>query len=214
VPTVSMLFAGDLPEFQIRVFREGLRELGYVERQNIRVEIRSVEGDAPRLPDLAAALVREKVDVIVPFGTNAALAAKHATREIPIVLLANGDPVGMGIVASLAHPGGNITGTSPEIPQLAGKHVKLLKEVLPRLRRIAALCNASDPVFADVFLENIRLADKTLQVDIVPVTVTAGPELDAAFPAMVGDKVGAIIVQGSLLSRHVADLALADEVIE
>ena len=102
VPTVSVLFARDLPEFQIRVFREGLRELGYVAGQNIRVDIRLADGDAWNLRELAAALVREKVAVIVPFGTNAALTAKHATREIPIVLLANGDPVGTGIIASLA----------------------------------------------------------------------------------------------------------------
>jgi len=194
VPVIGMLFAGNVPEFQIRVFWQGLRELGYIEGQNIRQEIRSAEGDPLRLPEMAAVLVREQVDVIVPFNSDAALAIKHATGEIPIVLLANGDPVGMGLVASLARPGGNITGTSSMAAELAGKHVEFLKEMCYRtLNRIAALLNAADP-FSKPLVEHIRLAGKALHIEIVPFMVAAGPELDAAFPAMVDNKVEAVIV--------------------
>src|SRR6516165_8019322 len=135
--TVALLLGGTLAEFQIGVFRQALRDLGYVEGQSIRVEIHSAGDDAQRLPELAAALVRDKVHVIVPFGTNAALAARHATSEIPIVLLANGDPIGVGLVDSLAHPGGNITETSSMHAELAAKHVELLKDMLPNLHRVA-----------------------------------------------------------------------------
>src|SRR5215472_12206679 len=175
--TVALLLGGSFPEFQIGVFRQGLQDLGYVEGQSIRVEIHSAEDDAQRLPELAAALVRDKVDVIVPFGTNGALAAKHATSEIPIVLLANSDPVGVGLVNSLAHPGGNITGTSRMHAELAAKHVELLQDMLPNLRRVAALSNSADAFFGQVFVKQVALAAR--QIEIEPMTVAAGAELDA-----------------------------------
>ena len=209
VPTVAILAGGNLPEFNIRMFQEGLRDLGYREGGNIHVEIRSAEGDPRKLSEIAAALVREKVDIIVTWATNAALAAKQATREIPIVMMAVGDPVGMGIVPSYAHPGGNITGTTALVPELAGKHVELLKEMMPDLRRVAVLGNASDVAFARTFIDHVERAGRIQQVEIAPVIVTAGPELDAAFPAMLGHKIEAVIVQPSLLDKRVADLALA-----
>jgi putative tryptophan/tyrosine transport system substrate-binding protein len=206
--TVALLLGGSFPEFQIGVFRQGLHDLGYVEGQSIRVEIHSAEDDAQRLPELAAALVRDRVDVILPFGTNAALAAKHATSEIPIVLLANGDPVGVGLVNSLAHPGGNVTGTSSMHAELAAKHVELLEDMLPNVRRVAALSNSADAFFGQVFLKQIALAGKARRIEIVPMIVAAGAELDAAFPAMVSRNIEAVIVQGSLVNKHVADLGL------
>jgi putative ABC transport system substrate-binding protein len=208
IATVALLLGGTFPEFQIGVFRQGLRDLGYVEGQSIRVEIHPAEDNPQRLPELAAALVRDKVDVIVPFGTNAALAAKHATGEIPIVLLANGDPVGVGLVNSLAHPGGNITGTSSVAAELGAKHVELLVDMMPNLRRVAAFGNFADAVFGQVFLNQIALAGKARQIEIMPMMVAAGAELDTAFPAMVRGNIEATIVQGSLVNKHVADLGL------
>ena len=122
-------------------------------------------------------------------------------------MIGAGDPVGMGIVASLARPGGNITGMAGQTTELAAKQVELLKDALPGLRRIAALCNAADP-FSKPFLEQIEPAGKAQGIEIVPVEVTAGPSLDAAFPAMAANQVGAVIVQPSLPLAHVAKLAL------
>jgi putative tryptophan/tyrosine transport system substrate-binding protein len=204
VPTVGVLV---IPDYQLPLFRQGLRDLGYVEGQTIRLEIRSANGDLQRLGELAAELVRLKVDVLVAVLTPAVLAAQHATSETPIVMLGVGDPVGMGIVASLARPGGNITGTEGLPAPQAAKNLELLKEVLPSLRRIAALCNAPDP-YTTPFLTQIQRAGDALKIEVVPLMVKAGPELDAAFPAMVANKVEAVIVQSSLPLKHVADLAI------
>ncbi len=142
VPVVGVLI---VPDVERLAFRQGLRDLGYVEDQTIRLQIRSAKGDLQRLPELAAELVRFNVAVIVAVFTPAVLAARDATKEIPIVMLGVGDPVGMGIVASLARPGGNITGTGGLAAQEAAKNLELLTEALPSLRRVAALCNAPDP---------------------------------------------------------------------
>ena len=208
VPTVGVLVVGKPdPSATLEAFREELRKLGYVEGRNIHIEIRSAEGKLDRLPALAEGLVRDKVDVIGAWMTPAVLAAKGATEKIPIVMIGAGDPVGMGIVASLARPGGNITGMAGQTTELAAKQVELLKDALPGLRRVAALCNAADP-FSKPFLAQIEAAGKAQGVEIVPVEVAAGPSLDAAFPAMVASKVGAVIVQPSLPLAHAARLAL------
>jgi len=123
-------------------------------------------------------------------------------------MLGVGDPVGMGIVASLAHPGGNITGTGGLSAQEAAKNLELFKEVLSPLHRIAALCNAPDP-YSTTFLRQIQLAAEALKIEVMPQMVKAGPELDAAFAAMVDNKVEAVIVQPSLPLKHVAELAIA-----
>ena len=120
-------------------FRQGLRELGYVEGKTIDVEWRFAEGKAERLPGLAAELVRLKVDVIVTGGSAVTRAAKAATLTIPIIMAQDNDPVGSGFVTSLAHPGGNITGLSTLAPELSGKQLELLKEIVPRLSRVAVL---------------------------------------------------------------------------
>src|SRR5438046_6053681 len=127
VPTVGALVIGNIsPEEFWREFRQGLRDLGYVEGQNIRFEFRSAEGQINRLPELAAELVRLKVDVIDTGSTPTAVAAKHATREIPIVMAETGDPIGTGLVASLPQPGGNVTGLASVAGELAGKSVQLI----------------------------------------------------------------------------------------
>lgn len=195
------------PTPSLQAFRDGLRELGDVDGRNIRFELRSAQGDLGRLPSLATDLVRDKVDVIAALFTPAVLAAKQATREIPIVIIGAADPVGSGLVASLAHPGGNVTGMAGLVTELAGKHVELLKEMMPKLQRIAALCNAADP-FSALFRKEIETAGKTLNIEIVAFPVTDGAHLDSAFSAMAEKQVEAVIVQPSLPLERVAALAL------
>jgi putative ABC transport system substrate-binding protein len=208
VPTVGVLVVGKPdPAAIVDSLRAELRKLGYVEGRNIHLEVRSAAGHLDRLPALAAELVRDKVEVIGAWMTPTVLAAKDATKAIPIVMIGAGDPVGMGIVASIARPGGNITGMAAQTPELAAKQVELLKDALPGLRRIAALCNAADP-FSKPFLAQIEAAGKSHGVEIVPVEVGAGSSLDAAFPTIVAAKVGAAIVQPSLPLAHIAQLAL------
>src|SRR5438874_5945471 len=140
VPTIGVLVIGNIsPEEFWREFRQGLRDLGYIEGQNIRFEFRSAEGQIDRLPKLAAELVRLKVDVIVTWFTPTAVAAKQATREIPIVMAETGDPIGTGLVMSLPRPGGNVTGVAAVTAVLAGKSVELIREMLPSAGRVAGL---------------------------------------------------------------------------
>ena len=146
--------------------REGLRKRGYVEGQNIQYEFRSADGNIALLTKLAAELVALRVDVIVALYTPCALAAKQATREIPIVTM-SGDPVGFGLVTSLARPGGNITGISMIGAELLGKGVELLRDALPGLRRVAALGNAADP-FSKPFIEQVRFGVKVLVSRLLP----------------------------------------------
>src|ERR1700731_4183319 len=157
VPTIGVLVIGNIsPEEFWREFRQGLRDLGYIEGQNIRFEFRSAEGQIDRLPELAAELVSLKVDVIVTWFTPTAVAAKQATRDIPIVMAETGDPIGTGLVASLPRPGGNVTGVASVAAELAGKSVQLIRDMLPSARRVTALANATDP-FSEPFLEQINL---------------------------------------------------------
>src|SRR5947208_12751227 len=125
----------------VDAFREGLRELGYVEGQNLVIEYRGAEGQDARLPDLAAELIRLQVEVIVAVGTQATRPSQQATRTIPIVMTGTNDPVGQGLVASLAHPGGNTTGLSLMMAELPGKRLEILKETVPQSTRIAVLAN-------------------------------------------------------------------------
>ena len=150
---IGALYIGlaDAESFK-KELREGLRELGYVEGQNIAFEFRSAEGKLDRLPELAAELVRLKVDVIVALYVPSALAAKQATREIPIVAIA-ADPVETGIVASLARPGGNITGVSLMSAASNAKNIELFRDMLPSVRRVGVLANAKDPVFAKAMID-------------------------------------------------------------
>ena len=188
--------------------REGMRELGYVEGQNIAFEFRSAEGKLDRLPELAAELVRLKVDVIVALYVPCALAAKQATRDIPIVILA-GDPVETGIVPSLARPGGNITGVSLMAAASNGKSVELFRDMLPSVRRVGVLGHATNPVYAKAMLEQVQLAGGPTGIEIQPVVMVRGPdELEGAFTTLVRERADALVVQGSLAINPVTDLAI------
>src|SRR5258706_4916710 len=208
MPTVGALVIGNInPEQFWREFRQGLRDLGYVEGQNIRFEFRSAEGHLDRLPELAAELVRLKIDIIVTWFTPTALAAKQATLEIPIVMAETGDPIGTGLVASLPRPGGNVTGIASATAELAGKSVQLIRDMLPWARRVTALANATDP-FSKPFLEQIRLGGEATGTTINPVRISSSEELETAFASMEKDRPDAVIVQPSLPSRRAAELAL------
>ena len=207
---IGALYIGlaDADSFK-KELREGLRELGYVEGQSIAFEFRSAEGKLDRLPELASELVRLKVDVIVALYVPCALAAKQATRDLPIVIVA-ADPIETGIVTSLAHPGGNITGVSLLSGVLIGKCVELFRDMLPSMRRIALLTNAGDPLFAKLITDQAELAGRVTGIGIQPIMVR-GPdeELDGAFAAMAKEQADAVIIQGSLSTKRIADLALA-----
>jgi putative ABC transport system substrate-binding protein len=171
---------------------EAFRELGYVGSKNVTFESRYAEDRLDRLPKLAAELVSLKVDVIITWGTLAPLAAKRATSTIPIVMIAAGDPVGSGLVASLAHPGGNVTGTSLMAPDLGGKRLELLKELLPGISRVAVLWNAANPYSALVFKETAGAA-RTLEVELQSVEVREPADIDAALEAATGQRADALI---------------------
>ena len=208
VPTVGVLVLGRPdPEFLLQVLRESLQKLGYVEGQNIRLQVRSAGGDASLLPDAAADLVRLKVDILIAWQTPAVAAAKHATREIPIVMAGAGDPVGTGLIASLARPGGNITGVSGVGAELAGKSIELIREVLPAARRLAVLANATDP-FTKPMLVQIELAAQTIGIGLQPIMSRPGEELHAAFADMLANQADAVFLQPTLLSHAAVDLAL------
>src|SRR5262245_2314311 len=144
IPRIGYLSVTSLSASPARVeaFRQGLRELGYVEGKNIVIEWRSAEGKLERLPALASELVRLNVDIIVTAGSTSTRASKEATTRIPIVMAFDNDPVGAGVVASLARPGGNVTGLSSLAPELSGKRLELLKEIIPKLSRIAVFGNS------------------------------------------------------------------------
>ena len=208
LPTVGALVIGNTDPTQFwREFRQGLRDLGYVEGQNIRFQFRSAQGQLSRLPELAAELVGLKVDVIVAWFTPAALAAKQATSEIPIVMAETGDPIGTGLVASLPRPGGNVTGIASVTAELAGKSVQLIRDMLPSARRVTALANATDPFFKP-FLEQIQLGGEATGTTINPVMISSPEEFETAFAAMEKDRPDAIIVQPSLPTKRAAELAL------
>ena len=188
-------------------FKEGLQKLGYVDGGNIQIVVRSADGKAERLPGLAAELVRLKVDVLVAWQTPVVTAAKQATSQIPIVMVGSGDPVGTGLIASLARPGGNITGTAGTTAELGGKLLELTREVLPSAKRVAVLANATDP-FTKLFLEQIQTAGRSMALEISPIMIRAGGDLDAAFADMTKRRTDAVIVQPSLPRRLAAEMAL------
>src|ERR1700757_963059 len=208
LPTIGALVLGSTdPEQFWRDFRQGLRELGHVERQNIRFEFRSAQGQVDRLPELAAELVRLKVDVIVTWFTPPTQAAKQATHEIPIVMADTGDPVGTGLVASLPRPGGNVTGIASVTAELAGKSVQLIRDMLPVARRVTVLANATDP-FVKPFLEQIDIGAKATGTTIDVLRISGNEELETAFAGMDKNRPDAVIVQPSLPSKRAAELAL------
>jgi putative ABC transport system substrate-binding protein len=179
------------PRFE--AFLQGLRELGYVDGQNIAIEFRFVEGRPERLPALAAELVRLKVEVIVAAGPAATEAAKQATSTIPIVFAVSGDPVAVGLVASLARPGGNITGLASIAPEVVGKQLELLKEVAPKISRMAILQNPSNPGHP-VVVRQAEGAARVLGLQLHIVQARTPSELEAAFATMRSQRVGGVLV--------------------
>ena len=213
VVRIGVLYIGTADEESLKTnLREGLRELGYVEGQNVAFEFRSAEGKLERLPELAAELVRLKVDVIVTLYVPPSLAAKRATQDVPIVVIV-GDPVETGIVPSLAHPGGNITGVSLMASQLGGKSVELFRDMMPSARRVGVLGHSTNPVFAKSMLAEVLAAGRTTDTQIEPVVMVSGPEeADSAFATMAGQRADAVVVQGSLVVKAVTDMAIKHRV--
>ena len=191
--------------------RQGLRELGYVEGQTIAIEYRWAEGKEERFPDLAAELVHLKVDVIVATVAAAVRAAKHATKTIPIVMVVN-DPVAAGFVATVARPGGNITGLSMMSPEVVGKQLELLSQVVPKISRVAVLANPANPGNA-AQLRQAEVVARALGMRLQPLEAHSPSEIDRAFAAMARERADALLVLlDPILARsrqreQIADLA-------
>ena len=182
-------------------FRQGLRELGYVEGQSFVIEYRWAEGRPERFPSLASELVRLKVDLIVTRGTPAVLAAKKATGSIPIVMATSADPAGFGVVSGLARPGANVTGLSTIAIELAGKRVELLKEAIPRIARIALLANMSSPASAHQWRQ-IEGAARSLGLEPQLLDVRAPADFARAFDTAIKQRADAIIVANDTLTQN------------
>src|SRR5215472_4455746 len=192
-------------------FRQRLRELGWVEGENIVIDYRYAEGRVDRLPDLAAELVRLKVDLIVSWGTQGVTAAKNATETIPIVMIAVRDPVGIGLIASLPRPGGNVTGVSGYAGlEIVAKQLELLKETVPKLRRVAILSNPTN-AYHQLAIREVNVPARSLGVQLQLLEARGPNEFDGAFAAMAKERVGALLVlSDAMLNSHrtrLADLA-------
>src|SRR5438309_9975023 len=204
VPRIGYL-TGATPVGQaarVEAFRQGLRELGYIEGKNIVVEYRYAEEKLDRLPALAAELVRLKVDVIVTGGSGNTRAAKEATNAIPIVMAQDSDPVGNGFVASLARPGGNITGLAALAPEMSGKQVQILKEILPKLSRVAVIGNSINPGDAQALRETV-LAVGAYEVYLRYLDVQDSKDIEPVFRAAAKGRAEALLVLGNpILNLH------------
>ena len=213
IPRIGFL-AATSPQIEttrIEGFRQAMRELGYVEGKNIVIEWRWAEGKFDRLPDLAAELARLDVDVIVAGGSTSTGAAKKATTTIPIVMAQTNDPVGSGMIASLAHPGGNMTGLSTLVPELSGKRLELLKEVLPKLSRVTVFGDSTAPGNAQS-LKETEPAAKALKISLQYFDVLAPKSIESAFREASKERASAVLVFVApvLISRRkeIAELAV------
>jgi putative ABC transport system substrate-binding protein len=182
-------------------FRDGLRALGYEEGRNIDIEYRWAEGKYERLPALASELLDAKVEVIVTAGTPAALAVKRATTTVPLVMVAVGDPVGTGLVSSLARPGGNLTGLSSIAPDLEGKRLEMLREVNPGVSHVAVFWNPANP-FHDISMKQARTAAEALKIKLLALGVRTAGELDGAFAAIHKERPGALLILADRVFLH------------
>ena len=214
IPRIGYLTASSLSAKSARIeaFRQGLRELGYVEGKNIVIEFRYAEGKFDRLPELAAELVRLKVDVIVTAGPIVTRAAKEATLTIPIVMAQDADPVGSGFVASLARPGGNITGLATLAPEISGKQLELLKEIVPKLSRVAVFGTSTRPGNAQALRET-ELAAGAFGVKLQYLDVLSPKDIETAFRAAGKGRAHAVLMNvsgGIALSQRteIAELAV------
>jgi putative tryptophan/tyrosine transport system substrate-binding protein len=196
---------------RIEAFHQGLRELGYVEGKNIVIEWRSAEGKFDRLPELVAELVRLKVDVIVSPGPTVTRAIKEATSTIPIVMGQDTDPVGSGFVASLARPGGNITGLSALAPEMSGKQLELLKQIVPKLSHVAVIGNSTNPGDAQAIRETV-IAAGSYEIYLRYLDVLDPKDIDAAFRAAAKGRADAVLVLGNPILNarriQIVDLAI------
>jgi len=211
VPRIGYLNDSPLTTFagaRAEAFRQGLRELGYVEGKNIVIEWRYGDGTPDRSPALAAELVRLKVDVIVTGGEAATRPAREATASIPIVMTQDDDPVGTGFVASLARPGGNITGLSTLAPERSGKRLELLKEIVPGLSRVAVFGTSTEPSSARE-LKEIELAAGALGIKLQYRDVLSLKDVEIAFRAAVKERAGAVLmnVSGPITNPHRKEIA-------
>ena len=182
-------------------FREGLRERGYVEGRDLTIEYRWAEGAYERFPALIAELIALKSDIIVTAGTPAALAVKRTTTTIPVVMAAVGDPIGTGLVKSLARPGGNLTGLVAIAPDLEGKRLELLTQIVPKLSSVAFLGNPANPIHV-TSEKQASAAAKALHLKVVFYPVRAEGEFDHAFQAIVGQRSGALVMLADRLFLH------------
>jgi len=203
VPRIGFLFFGSPgPSRELDVFRQGLRELGYIEGQNIVIEVRFANGRVERLPELATELARLNPDVLVTPGTPASLVAKQATSAIPIVVAGVADAVGAGLVANLARPGGNITGLTSISAELGGKRLELLKAVAPRASRVAVLYNPADQSNVLV-LKELQKSAPALRLTLQPLEVRGPGEFVGAFVAMARERAHALFgAAGVLTTEH------------
>jgi putative ABC transport system substrate-binding protein len=213
IPRLGLLspFSPSDTELWHQAFRQGLRDLGWIEGKNISIEYRYADGKSDRLADLAADLVRLQVDIIVTAVTPDALAAKNATKTIPIVMAASGDPVASGLVESLAQPGGNITGLSQMNPDLAGKRLELLKEIVPKLSRVAVLWNPQDQMSALSWNE-LQPPARFLKIRLQSFEVRRSSDFDKAFEDTVRERVGALVIMPAPVFivnlKRIADFAI------
>ena len=198
---LGVLLVGNREPFTTQFF-SGLRDLGYVPQDNVQVEFRSADGKLDRLPALAAELVALNVDLLIASETPAVHAVKRATSHIPIVMAPAGDPVGTGLIASLARPGGNVTGLSAATAELAGKSLELIREILPGARRVAALADPTNS-FTKPFVEQIELSAGIGGFAVQTFMVRTPPEFETAFAEMAAARIDAVVVQPTL-SRPLA----------
>jgi putative ABC transport system substrate-binding protein len=179
---------------RLRAFREGLKDSGYVERENVAIEYRWAENQLDRLPELAAELVRRQVAVIAATSTYATLAARAATTTTPIVFLVGEDPVGLGLVASLARPGGNLTGINNLTGELTAKRLELLRELVPAAARVAVLVNPANTAGAETTLRDVQAAGRAMGLQIQVLNASTSREIDAAFATFVRERPDAVVV--------------------
>jgi ABC-type uncharacterized transport system substrate-binding protein len=208
ISRIGVLRPGALPDAELEAFRQGLRELGYIEGKNIIIEPRFAEGRVDRLRDLVAELIQLKVDIIVTPGAPQTRAAKEATSTIPIVMTSVGNPVGAGFVASLARPGGNVTGLTTITADLRGKRLELLKEAVPKLFRVAVLWNPDAPAGR----KETEIAAPLLGLKLQLLEVRGPEELDGAFRAAARERSQALVVLRNTVTfnerTRIADLAI------
>jgi putative ABC transport system substrate-binding protein len=199
------------PDARIEAFRQGLRELGYVEGQTIKIEYRWADGKFDKLPDLAADLVHNSVDVIVAGATQASIAAKKSTTTIPIVMIGVSDPVGAGLVTSLARPGTNVSGTSSMTAEIVGKQLELLKETIPNVARVAALWNPANPIFQALQVKETENAARALGIRLRFIEARDPNEIDRAFANIAQEGLKAVVVLGDPVftshRKRISDLA-------